>query len=644
MCILKVIKINVVKQCKIVNICIFIRDLSYINPYILVALVAAAIPVIIHLLNLQKVEKIEFSSLMLLKEIQKSRFRKIRVRQFLLMLVRTLIIVFLVLAFADPYLKNMSGSGADKRKNAVIFVDSSYSMNVYQDTVPLIQTASNASDYVNSLFSTSDRVTNIYTGVSTGGGGNIKFKPDINSILAAAVEKKDGERIDEIFIISDFQSVNFNRPVRDYSDEFPDTYFYLLNVSDKVYANVSVNNVYKETGIPGPGRKIKLKATIKNEGSNYLQDARVALKSGDKVKSEIFINLNPGERKTVDFEFTAEKGGNNEGYIVVEGLNQYDNALREDDKFLFNAFIPEKIRIGILKSPESDSKYITSVFDAVNGNGKVGNIIFDYSYTDGVSSIDLYDVVFLIGYEPANNNEADKLREFLNSGKGIFVFPDENFDGSFLTRLGSVSFTGKKNIGRTEKISEVKTYEPFFEGIFKGMQVNENTVPPVRFSSQYGITGSGNSYPLISAANLAPLIYLDRSNFGMLVVSSVSADVKMSDFPVNEIFSPLILRSAVYLSYTALVSGRFQEVINHDTLESNTARADRKELTEVLNRCGVKNYEIVEKDDIGNLRNLVEGNRKGRSLWMYSVIIVILLVITEMILVKKVYGNKDGFI
>lgn len=644
MCILKVIKINVVKQCKIVNICIFIRDLSYINPYILVALAAAAIPVIIHLLNLQKVEKIEFSSLMLLKEIQKSRFRKIRVRQFLLMLVRSLIIVFLVLAFADPYIKNMSGSGADLRKNAVIFIDSSYSMNVYQDTVPLIQTASNASDYVNSLFSTSDRVTNIYTRVNTGGDGNTKFKPDINSILAAAVEKKDGERIDEIFIISDFQSVNFNRPVRDYSDEFPDTYFYLLNVSDKVYANVSVNNVYKETGIPGPGRKIKLKAAIKNESSNYLQDARVALKSGDEVKSEIFINLNPGERKTVDFEFTAEKGGNNEGYIVVEGLNQYDNALREDDKFLFNAFIPEKIKIGILKSPESDSKYITSVFDAVNGTGKEGSIIFDYSYAGGVSSIDLYDVVFLIGYEPADNNEADKLREFLNSGKGIFVFPDENFDGSFLTRLGSVSFTGKKIIGRIEKISEVKTYEPFFEGIFKGMQVNENTVPPVRFSSQYGITGSGNSYPLISAANLAPLIYLDRSNFGMLVVSSVSADVKMSDFPVNEIFSPLILRSAVYLSYTALASGHFQEVMNHDTLESNTAKADRKELTEVLNQCGVKNYEIVEKDDVGNLRNLVEGNRKGRSLWMYSVIIVILLVITEMILVKKVYGNKDGSI
>ena len=644
MCILKVIKINVVKQCKIVNICIIIRDLSYINPYILVALAAAAIPVIIHLLNLQKVEKIEFSSLMLLKEIRKSRFRKIRVRQFLLMLVRALIIVFLVLAFADPYIKNIRGSGADLRKNAVIFIDSSYSMNVYQDTVPLIQTASNASDYVNSLFSTSDRVTNIYTRVSTGGDGKVRFKPDINSILAAAVENKDGARIDEIFIISDFQSVNFNRTVRDYSDEFPDTYFYLLNVSDKVYANVSVNNVYNETSIPGPGRKIKLKATIKNEGSNYVQDVRVALKSGDEVKSEIFINLNPGERKIVDFEFTADKTGNNEGYIVIEGLNQYDNALREDDKFLFNAFIPEKIKIGILKSPESDSKYITSVFDAANETGKEGSIIFDYSYAGAVSSIDLYDVIFLIGYEPADNNETDKFREYLNSGKGIFVFPDENYNGSFLARLGSVSYTGKKNIGRTEKISEVKTYEPFFEGIFKGMQVNENTVPPVRFSSQYGVTGSGNSYPLISAANLTPLIYLDRSNFGMLVVSSVSADVNMSDFPVNEIFSPIILRSAVYLSYNALASGRFQEVMNHDTLESNTARADRKKLAEVLNQCGVKNYEIVEKDDIGNLRNLVEGNRKGRSLWIYSVIIVILLVITEMILVKKVYGNKNGFI
>ncbi len=644
MCILKVIKINVVKQCKIVNICIIIRDLSYINPYILVALAAAAIPVIIHLLNLQKVEKIEFSSLMLLKEIKKSRFRKIRVRQFLLMLVRALIIVFLVLAFADPYIKNIRGSGADLRKTAIVFTDSSYSMNVYQDTITLSKTAAYASDYVNSLFSTSDKVTNVYTGVSTGGDDRIKFKPDLNSILAAAVEKKDGERIDEIFLISDFQSANFNRQVRNFSDEFPDTYFYLLNVSDKVYGNVSVNNVYQETGIPGPGRKIKLKAAIKNEGSNYVQDARVALKTGDEIKSEFFINLNPGERKLVDFEFTADKPGNNEGYIVIEGLNQYDNALREDDKFFFNVFVPEKIKIGILKSPDSDSKYITSVFEAANRGAGQGGILFDYSYAGSVSQIDSYDVVFLAGYEPADNFETDKLRVYLNSGRGMFVFPDENYNGGFLTKLGSVSLSDKKYIGRTEKISEVKTYEPFFEGIFKTMQVNENTLLPVKFYSQYGIAGGGNSYPLISAANLPPLVYLDRSNFGILAVSSVSADEKMSDFPVNEIFSPLILRSAVYLSYTALASGRFQEVINHDTLESNTARVDRGELVGKLNQSGVKNYEIIEKDEIGNLRNLVEGNRKGRSLWIYSVIIVILLVIAEMILVKKVYGNKDGFI
>lgn len=641
---MKVIKINVVKQCKIVNICIIIIDLSYFNPYVLIALAAAAIPVIIHLLNLQKVEKIEFSSLMLLKEIQKSRFRKIRVRQFLLMLVRALIIVFLVLAFADPYLKTITGSGADIRKNAVVFTDSSYSMNVYQDTLPLIQTASNISDYVNTLFSTSDKVTNIYTSVSTGGEGKINFKPDINSILAAAVEKKDGKKNDEIFIISDFQNVNFDRPVRDFSNELSDTYFYLLNVSDKVYANVSVNSVYQETEIPGPGRKIKLKAAINNEGSNYVRDVRVALNTGGKVNSEYFINLNPAERKLVDFEFVPEKNGNNEGYVVIEGLNQYDNSLREDDKFLFNVFIPEKIKIGILKSPGSDSKYIISVFDAANGGNKQGGVIFDYSIIGGVSSIDSYDVIFLLGYEPAGNNEMDKLREYLNTGKGIYVFPDENFNGSFLTKLGSVSFSDKKNIGKIEKISEVKTFEPFFEGIFKGKQVDENTFPPVKFYSRYGIIGSGNSYPLISAVNLAPLVYMDRTNYGMLLVSSVSADERMSDFPVNEIFSPLILRSAVYLSYSALASERHQEVINHDTLESNTARADRKKLTEILNRCGVKNYEIVEKDEIGDLRNLVEGNRKGKSLWMFSVLIVILLVIAEMILVKKVYGNKNGFI
>ena len=47
--------------------------MTFLNPLLLIGLVAAAIPIIIHLLNLRKLKIVEFSSLQFLKELQKTK-------------------------------------------------------------------------------------------------------------------------------------------------------------------------------------------------------------------------------------------------------------------------------------------------------------------------------------------------------------------------------------------------------------------------------------------------------------------------------------------------------------------------------------------------------------------------------------------
>ena len=49
----------------------------FLNPAVLFGLLAASIPVLIHLFNLRKLKKIEFSTLAFLKELQKNKIRKI---------------------------------------------------------------------------------------------------------------------------------------------------------------------------------------------------------------------------------------------------------------------------------------------------------------------------------------------------------------------------------------------------------------------------------------------------------------------------------------------------------------------------------------------------------------------------------------
>ena len=97
--------------------------INFLNPLFLLALAAAAIPFIIHFLNRFRAGRQDFSSLMLLKEIQHRQMRRLKMRQWLLLALRTLIIALLVLVPARPVVKGLFRSGpSDHLPSAVVFI------------------------------------------------------------------------------------------------------------------------------------------------------------------------------------------------------------------------------------------------------------------------------------------------------------------------------------------------------------------------------------------------------------------------------------------------------------------------------------------------------------------------------------------
>ena len=104
----------------------------FLNPVVLFGLIAASIPVIIHLLNLRKLKKINFSTLKFLNELQKNKIRRVKLKQWLLLALRMLIILFLVTAFARPTLEGVSigGTTSAAKTTAVFVLDDTFSMSV----------------------------------------------------------------------------------------------------------------------------------------------------------------------------------------------------------------------------------------------------------------------------------------------------------------------------------------------------------------------------------------------------------------------------------------------------------------------------------------------------------------------------------
>jgi len=132
--------------------------MTFLNPLVLIGLTAAAIPVLLHLFNLRKLKTVDFSTLRFLEELQKTKIRRLKLRQWILMLLRTLLILLLVGAFARPTVQRGSfgGAAADARATGVILIDDSYSMTAADERGPAIIQAKSVATTISGLFQDTD--------------------------------------------------------------------------------------------------------------------------------------------------------------------------------------------------------------------------------------------------------------------------------------------------------------------------------------------------------------------------------------------------------------------------------------------------------------------------------------------------------
>ena len=134
--------------------------MTFLNPIALIGLLAAGIPILLHIFNLRKLKTIEFSTLSFLKELQKTKIRRLKLRQLLLLILRTLLVILIVLAFSRPTLKgSLPGGIAEKAKTtAVIVFDDSQSMTASDEQGELLHQAKNAAITIMNLLKDGDEV------------------------------------------------------------------------------------------------------------------------------------------------------------------------------------------------------------------------------------------------------------------------------------------------------------------------------------------------------------------------------------------------------------------------------------------------------------------------------------------------------
>ncbi len=537
--------------------------MNFLNPAILFGLFAASIPLILHLLHLRKLKRIEFSSLKFIKELQKTKIRKIRLKQVILLILRTLIIVFIVLAFARPTVKSeLPLLGTYAKTDAVILLDNSFSMDVSDEfgnrfkqakevaanilrtlkqgdkAVIIPMSGGNLSDYTLSgnLVALESDLTKV----------KISYTPAsfINAVSQAYHILAESDNLNrEIYLISDGQKNMFDFGGESFPNLYePHTSLNVINIGEKSkmqIENYSVDSLQFVTQIFRRGMPVDIRTTIRNNSSKDVKGLVTSLFFNVERKAQTALDIEHFRNKMIDMTGEPKQFGVVEGYVVLE-----NDALDYDNKRYFGFFIPGAPRIALFGN--SEAKLIETVL-----NLNDSQIEYQRFNTQQITSVNLdnFDLI-IISNGVKNSGIFERVKNYVESGGNILLFA--NKDGtdfnSYARGLNTLGITtnGIKNFSGTNPVRFDYTdkLHPVFKGVFKGSTDNKKQVETPDIMKIIS-TKSGQKIISTPAGNFLSEIRLGK---GKIFFVSSALDPAWNNFPQTGLFPVLIYRSVFYLT------------------------------------------------------------------------------------------------
>ncbi|MEC9112205.1 MAG: BatA domain-containing protein, partial [Verrucomicrobiota bacterium] len=102
--------------------------MSFLNPALLMGAAALAIPIIVHLLNRRRFKRVKWAAMRFLEVSLERNQRRMKVEDWILLLLRLVIVALIVLALSRPATDWIKSSGLGSTVTASVIVDSSASM------------------------------------------------------------------------------------------------------------------------------------------------------------------------------------------------------------------------------------------------------------------------------------------------------------------------------------------------------------------------------------------------------------------------------------------------------------------------------------------------------------------------------------
>ncbi len=486
------------------------------------------------------------------------------------MVLRVLIILFLVLAFARPTLKGVAIGGATSaaKTTAVFILDNTPSMSVIDSKGSYLNQAKATIKQILSLMQNGDEVALVLTGDPYNNDIKVtsnlsKFQKqvdavnisDVSGLLNSAIVKaakilsKTNNFNKEIYVLTDFQMGRLadKNSISDLGQILNDKVrLYTFDYSRKEVSNAGIDDISLNTQIFEQDKPLDFNVTVTNYSNQRLNNLVVSL-FVEKVRSaQQSVSLNPGESRILTLQAPVKKSGFIGAYAEIE-----DDDILEDDRRYISFYIPKSIPVVIFTDNADDSRFVNLALSAA-GSGQTLQVNEKNLNELNSANLSKYDVAVIIGSEGISRY--DLLSSFLKSGGKIILMPGskstlQNFDN--ITRaLGIPSPTG--TAGKEGSDINSFTFEkedfsnPIFKDIFSSKEKKEIESPAIYYHYKLSTEGKGEN--IITLNDGSSFLSEYKINKGKLLLFNTAPILTWTNFPIKNLFAPLITKSVLYMS------------------------------------------------------------------------------------------------
>ena len=497
--------------------------MQFKHPEILYALFLLLIPIFVHLFQLRRFQKIDFTNVAFLKKATLQTRKSATLKKWLTLLMRLLGLACIILAFAQPF--SATQKALNSEKEMVLYIDNSFSMEAKGTSGPILKRV--LQDLYENM--NGDAKLSWFTNIETKKNvSQTDFKNEVLSIdycskqlplqdihlKASQLFSKSSTADKQLILISDFQQ----------KDNFPSldaTYqVNAVQIKPVLEANIAIDTAYVVTKNTNG---ITLKVMVSKTGE-VAESIAVSLLNDGKLMAKTAVDFS--ETATTEILFDIENSFPFIGEVMInDGFLSYDNSLY----FSIN----EKKKIKVLSINEANSDFLRKLYDTQN---------YDYleqSYNQlDYSIIPEQNFIILNELNTIPSSLIPVLKSFSAEGGTLLIIPGNQIDSNSYQSLFNALQMGtviNEIVTSKKKIAKINFSHPLYEGVFE-KQVTNFQFPSVQSYFQVNTTAS----KVLSFEDDKPFLLQSNSNY----LSTAPIRSENSNFKTSPLIVPTLIAMA----------------------------------------------------------------------------------------------------